>query len=84
MHQANFISEQNLVHYSSIDLLLCYLIETMHLRLGLEPMSWDLNPAKAHSLPTEITLLVSEFNEALVFDVSLQKECNERQRSQFI
>ena len=30
----------------------------MHLRLGLEPTCWDLNPAKTHSLPTDITHLV--------------------------
>ena len=53
--------------------------ETMHLRLGLEPMCRDSNPAKTHGLPTEITHLVSGLNEAQVLDVSLQKEFSERQ-----
>ena len=59
--------------------------------LGLEPVqnpAWDSNPwglgsnpAKTQlSLPTEITDLVSGPNEALVLDVSLQKEFSERQR----
>ena len=39
----------------------------------------DLNPAKTHSLPTEITHLVSGLNEAQVLDVSSQKEFGERQ-----
>ena len=46
---------------------------------------WDLNPCaetqtkpKSHSLPTEITDLVSGPNEAQVLDVSSQKEFNER------
>ena len=59
------------------------------MRLGLEPSQnpdWDLNPcsqdsnlAKTHSLPTEITHLVSGLNEAQVLDVSSQKEFSERQ-----
>ena len=53
-------------------------IETVHLRLGLEPMCWDSNPAKTHSLPTEITHLVSGFNEAQFLDVTSQKEFSER------
>ena len=59
--------------------------ETMQLRLGLEHMGWDLNPAKTqvgtwtHSLLTEITYLAPELNEAQVLDVSLQKEFSERQ-----
>ena len=32
--------------------------ETIYLGLGLEPRCWDLNPAKAHSLPTEFTDLM--------------------------
>ena len=58
-------------------------------RLGLEPSQnpdWDLNPhgqdsnpAKTHSLLTEITHLVSGFNEAQILDVSSQKEFSERQ-----
>ena len=51
--------------------------ETVHLRLRLEPLCQDLNPAKTH--PTEITHLVSGPNKAQVFDVSLQKEFSERQ-----
>ena len=46
--------------------------------LGLNPHVWDLNPAKIHGLPTEITHLVSGPNEAQVF-VSLQEEFSERQ-----
>ena len=56
---------------------------------GLEPgqnPGWDLNPhgrdsnpAKPHSLPTEITHLVSGLNEAQVLDVSSHKEFSERQ-----
>ena len=55
-------------------------IETVHLRLGLEPTCWDSNPAKTHSLPTEITHLVSGLNEAQVLDVSSQKELSERHK----
>jgi len=40
---------------------------------------WDLNPVKTHGLPTAITGLVSEPNEAQVLDVSSQKEFSERQ-----
>ena len=56
--------------------------------LGLKPSqnpAWDLNPcgcnlnsAKTHGLPTEITDLVSGPNEAQVLDVSSQKEFSER------
>ena len=53
--------------------------ETVHLRLGLELTCQDSNPAKTHSLPTEVTHLVSGLNEAQVLDVSLQKEFSERQ-----
>ena len=53
--------------------------ETFHLRLGLEPMCWDSNLAKTHGLPTEITHLVSEPNEAQTLDVSSQKEISERE-----
>ena len=52
--------------------------ETFHLRLGLEPTCWDSNLAKTHSLPTEITHLVSEPNEAETLDVSSQKEISEK------
>ena len=45
----------------------------------LNPHGWDSNPAKTHSLPTEITHLVSGLNEAQVLDVSSQKELSERQ-----
>ena len=38
-----------------------------------------LNLAKSHDLPTEITHLVSGFNEAQVLDVTVQKGFNERQ-----
>ena len=75
---------------------MAYHSETVHLRLGLEPMrpelkpglnadwdldphGWDSNRAKTHSLPTEITHLVSGLNEAQVLDVSSQKEFSERQ-----
>ena len=40
---------------------------------------WDSKPAKTHSLPTEITHLVSGLNEAQVLDVSSQEEFSERQ-----
>ena len=63
--------------------------EAVHLRLGLEPMlpglelsqnpDCDLNPAKTHSLPTDITHLVLGLKETQVLDVSLQKEFSERQ-----
>ena len=47
-----------------------------------------LKPARALSLPTEVTLLVSGPDEAQVLDFSLQKEFSERQsdrvRSGFI
>ena len=43
------------------------------------PHGRDLNLAKTHSLPTEITHLVSGVNEAQVLDVSSQKEFSERQ-----
>ena len=39
----------------------------------LNPHGWDANPAKTHSFSTEITPLVSGFNEAQVLDVSSQK-----------
>ena len=45
--------------------------------LGLElgqNLAWDLNPAKTHSPPTEITDLVSGPNEVQVLDVSSQKK----------
>ena len=45
----------------------------------LNPRGWDSNLAKTHSLPTEITHLVSGLNEAQVLDVSSQKEFSERQ-----
>ena len=45
----------------------------------LSPLGRDSNPAKTHSLPTEITHLVSGLNEAQVLDVSSQKEFSERQ-----
>ena len=45
----------------------------------LNPHGWDLNLAKTHSLPTEITHLVSGLNEAQVLDVSSQKELSGRQ-----
>ena len=58
-------------------------------RLGLEPSqtpdwdlnphNWDSDPAQTHSLPTEITHLVSGLNEAQVLDVSSQKEFSEKQ-----
>ena len=44
----------------------------------LNPCGWDSNPAKTHSLSTEITHLVSGLNEAQVLDVSSQKEFSER------
>ena len=80
------ISFQNKIWYITRVLTFCFVIilKPCTSDWGLNPWAWDLNPAKTHSLPTEITLLVSEFNEAQVFDVSSQKECNERQRSQFI
>ena len=53
--------------------------ETMHLRLGLEPTCQNSNMAQTHSLPTEITHLVSGLNEAQVLDVSSQKEFSEKQ-----
>ena len=45
----------------------------------LNPRSRDSNPAKTHSLPTEIIHLVSGLNEAQVLDVSSQKEFSEKQ-----
>jgi len=42
-------------------------------------MCWDSNLAKIHGLPTEITHLVSEPNEAQTLDVSSQKEISERE-----
>ena len=45
----------------------------------LNPYVWNSNPAKIHSLPTEITDLVSGPNEAQVLDISSQKEFSERQ-----
>ena len=63
--------------------------KTMYLKLGLELSqnadwdlnlcSQDLNLAQIHGLPNEITHLVSGLNEALVLDVSLQKEFSEKQ-----
>ena len=44
--------------------------ETGYLRLGLEPTCWNWNPAKTHSLPTEIPVLLSGANESQVLDVS--------------
>ena len=44
----------------------------------LNPCGWDSYPAKTHSLPTEITHLVSGLNEAQVLDVSSQEEFSER------
>ena len=43
------------------------------------PCGWDLNPAKVHTLPPEISDLVLGPNEAQFLDVSLQKEFSERQ-----
>ena len=43
------------------------------------PHGWGSNPAKTHSLPTEITHLVSGLHESQVLDVSSQKEFSERQ-----
>ena len=54
-------------------------IETVRLRLDLNLRSWDSNPAKTYSLPSEITHLVSGLNKAQVLDVSSQKEFSERQ-----
>jgi len=54
-------------------------IETIYLRLRLEPMSWDSIPAKTHSLPTEITDLALGPNDALVLNVASQKKLSERQ-----
>ena len=57
------------------------------MRPGLEPgqnPDWDLNPcsrthpAKTHSLPTEVTYLVSGLNEAQVLDVSLQNSVRDK------
>ena len=45
----------------------------------LNPRCLDSNPAKTHSLPTEITHLVSGLNEAWFLDVSSEKEFSERQ-----
>ena len=42
-------------------------------------MCRDLNPAKTHSFPTEITHLVSGLNDAQVLNISSQKEFSERQ-----
>ena len=64
-----------------------YTIEVSSVRVRKPCTSdWDLNPrggdsnwAKTHSLPTEITHLVSGLNEAQVLDVSSQKEFSERQ-----
>ena len=41
-------------------------------------MGWDSNPAKTHSLPTEITYLVSGPSEAQVLDVSLQNSVTDK------
>ena len=46
--------------------------------LKLKNPAWDLNPGTTHSLPTEITDLVSGCNEAKVLDVSSQKKFSER------
>ena len=46
---------------------------------GIEPIHWDSNTVKGHCLPTEITYLVSEFNETQVLDGSSWKEFSERQ-----
>ena len=53
--------------------------ETVYLKLGLDHSGWNSNPAKTHCLPTEVTDLDSEPNEAQVLDVSLQKEISEKQ-----
>ena len=45
----------------------------------LNPYVWNSNPAKIHSLPTEITDLVSGPNEIQVLDISSQKQFSERQ-----
>ena len=53
--------------------------ETVHLRLGLEPLGWDSNSVRSqtgtwiHSLLIDITYLVSGLNEAQVLDVFLEK-----------
>ena len=52
---------------------------SQNLDWDLNPHGWGSNPAKTHSLPTEITHLVSGPNEAQVLDVSSQKEFSERQ-----
>ena len=41
---------------------------------------WTTREVPLHGLLIEITGLFSEFNEAQVLDVSLQKEFSERQR----
>ena len=45
----------------------------------LNPNGQDLNQAKTHSVPIEITHLVSGINEARVLNLSLQKAFSERQ-----
>ena len=54
-------------------------MKPFQLRLGLEPMCWDSNLAKTHDLPTEITDLVSEPNEAQTLNVSSQEEISQRE-----
>ena len=63
----------------SLKMTHCRGFGTICLRLELEPMCQDSNPARTHGLPTEITLLVSGPDEAQVLDVSLQKEFSEKQ-----
>ena len=41
---------------------------------NLNPHGWDSNSAKTQGLPTEVTELLSEPNEAQVLDVSLKEE----------
>ena len=63
--------------------------ERIDLALGLKPSqnpAWDLNPcgcnlnwAKTHGLPTEITDLVSRPNEPQILDLSSHKLFSERQ-----
>ena len=62
-----------------------HLCETIHLRLGLELMRWDSNPAKTllgtltHNILMRTTYLVSGLTEAQVLCVSAQKEFSKRQ-----
>ena len=59
--------------------MLEFSIWTQTQKPGQNP-AWESNPGKTHSLPTEITDLVSGRNEVTVLAVSSQKKFSERHK----